>query len=448
MGYFFKRLLLFLPTLLLLSIFYFYLSRKAPGDPMLNTLESQQNQKNTAEEALLLNNLRKKYQLHLPLFYFSIYRKSASDSLNRIADKNIRHNLLSWAYQSGSWEKAVGFYNEIQRLMLQEALGIDRRNLLQELLKTPEVEKLNQKLKPLAKEGRFTALINAQKSLNQPPEWWNNYLLNFKWHGTDNQYHLWLSSLLKGDFGRSLIDGKSTTTKINAALQWTLILSLSALIIALLIAIPLAVYTSQAPNSALSRWLNIILLSLYSIPNFWMATLLIVFFSGGDYLNWFPAYGSGIIEEDLSFWSKMQIRISHLFLPVFCLTYPSLAYLYKQMKNAMEQELSKTYIQTAFSKGVSRRQILRKHAFKNASLPLITILGKAFPAIVSGSFIVEYIFSIQGMGKLSIESFLTRDYPVIFGVLMLISLLTLFGSWLADIFYQKADPRITIGGKP
>lgn len=269
--------------------------------------------------------------------------------------------------------------------------------------------------------------------------------MQFNWYGFNNQYHRWIGNVFTGNLGISYLDGKAVNTKIGQAVYWTLLISSLSLLIALIIAIPLAVYSAYFPNALWSKTIQLLFLGLYSIPNFWLATLLIIFLAGGDYFSIFPAYGPGLINENDGFLRILQIRFNHLFLPVICVTYSSLAYLFKQVKNSMQKELSQAYVQAAFARGLSIHQVLWKHAFKNASLPLITLLGKTLPALFSGSFIIEYIFSIQGMGKLTIDSFFARDYPVIFGILMLVSLLTLLGAWLADIFYQKVDPKIQIG---
>lgn len=449
MLYFLKRLLLFIPTLLILSLLFFYLSKVSAGDPMLNKIEKHNDASfDTKEELKAHKKLRKKNGLDLADFYFSVYRKTSSDTIQRIENEKIRINIISWSYEITSWEKVNELHKRLKAILSDQSVPIPFKKQLYEQLGNASLSELKDFLatENVNKPASLVSLFSDLK-MNEEKGWWNNYLLKFKWHGKNNQYHRWLSSLLIGDLGTSYIDGRTVSSKIGEAIQWTLTLSISALILALLFAIPLASYTALNPESVFSKTLSFILLGLYSIPNFWLATLLIIFLAGGEYLSIFPSYGPGIINEDDSFFSFLQIRISHLFLPVVCISYGSLAYLYKQVNNSMRKELSSQYIQTAYSKGLQPHIVIWKHAFRNASLPLITILGRALPALISGSFIIEFIFSIQGMGKLTIESFFARDYPVIFGILMIASALTLLGAWLADIFYQYADPRISIGTK-
>jgi len=447
MSYFLKRLFLFIPTLLILSVFFFYLSRMAPGDPILNKIEANEFQESTEKELEQLRQIKRKYGLDLPLFYFSVHRKTSTDTLSRIPNQAVRETLLSWAYFAGSWEKVNRLYQSIEYSLKSNRTSKEEKKYMQEILRTQRPVEFPPVPPSMADNPSFSNFLKSLQAIRKPKKRLNNFLLSFKWHGLKNQYHQWLWSILQGDFGRSLIDGRKSSTKIKEALKWTLTLSFSALFLALLIAIPAAIYNSLHPKSCYSRILNFSLLGLYSVPNFWLATILIIYLTGGDYLRWFPSYGLGQVESGSSIFEIIVLRVSHLFLPVICITYPSLAYLYKQMKNSMQRELDAPYIRTARSKGLSTNKVAWKHAFKNAGLPLITLVGKALPALVSGSFIIEYIFSIQGMGKLSIDSFLSRDYPVIFGVLMLISMVTLIGSWLTDVFYQKIDPRISVGGK-
>jgi peptide/nickel transport system permease protein len=183
---------------------------------------------------------------------------------------------------------------------------------------------------------------------------------------------------------------------------------------------------------------------LNSLPVFWIATLLITFLTNDEYgMDWFPTYGLGEINDQMGWIEVLGIRISHLILPVFCLTYGGLAYLSRQMRGGMLHVLDLDFVTTARAKGHSEFGIVWKHAFKNALLPIITIFSSLFPSLIAGSFIVEFIFSIQGMGKITLEAFTSRDYPMIYTVMMLTAILTLVGNLLADILYAQVDPRIS-----
>jgi peptide/nickel transport system permease protein len=256
-----------------------------------------------------------------------------------------------------------------------------------------------------------------------------------------------LSGLLQGDFGKSLVDATSVNEKVNNAIYWTLLLSILSLLITFSIAVPAAFYSSFNPESILCKILDKLFFLFYAIPNFWIATLLILFFASGDYLNWFPTYGLGFVQDDYTTLQIIGLRIKHLTLPLIALSYGSIAFVYKQLKNSIQQELQKDYIITAKAKGLSTSAIMWGQLFKNASFPLITMLGGIIPALFSGSFIVEYIFAIPGMGKLSIDSILSRDFSTIYILLLIATFFSMVGLLIADVLYHFADPRVQLSSE-
>ncbi|MBL4707785.1 MAG: ABC transporter permease [Flavobacteriales bacterium] len=149
--------------------------------------------------------------------------------------------------------------------------------------------------------------------------------------------------------------------------------------------------------------------------------------------------------NDSSNWREiLSVRSSHIVLPIITLSYGSIAFIYQQLKSSIQQQLTQDYILTAKAKGLSTHNIKWRQLFKNVSFPLITILGNLLPALISGSFIVEYIFSIPGMGKLSVDAFMSRDFGMVYAVLMLSSFLGMFGILLTDLLYYKLDPRVQL----
>jgi len=171
--------------------------------------------------------------------------------------------------------------------------------------------------------------------------------------------------------------------------------------------------------------------------------MLIVFLGGGDFFDIFPVFGlASIGAEKLSFWARFWDTAWHLVLPVFCMTYGSLAVLSRYMRTAMLEVIRQDYITTARAKGLSENVVIFKHALRNSLIPIITLLAQILPATIGGSIIIETIFSIPGMGKLVFEAILARDYPVIMGELTIVAFLTLLGILVADILYSVVDPRI------
>ncbi|MEM9848821.1 MAG: ABC transporter permease, partial [Bacteroidota bacterium] len=172
----------------------------------------------------------------------------------------------------------------------------------------------------------------------------------------------------------------------------------------------------------------------------------IVFFTTPQYgMDIFPSIGLGSSSmEDDPFWTVFFERAGHLILPIFCVTYAALAFITRQMRAAMITVLSQDYIRTARAKGLNERKVIWKHAFRNALFPLITLLGSLFPSLIAGSVILEIIFNISGMGSLIFDAIFAQDWPVVYSVLMIGTMLTMLGILLADLLYAWVDPRIRL----
>jgi peptide/nickel transport system permease protein len=186
---------------------------------------------------------------------------------------------------------------------------------------------------------------------------------------------------------------------------------------------------------------TVIVFILYAVPGFWLALILLSFF--GVTLDWLPV--SGIKSIDFEYFTNLQkfIDVSkHLILPVLVASIGGLAGISRYMRQSMLNALSQDYIRTARAKGLSEKAVIFNHAFKNAILPIITILGLSIPGLISGSVIFESVFNIPGMGRLMVDAVFARDYNVIMCELVLSALLTLVGNLIADVAYAYVDPRI------
>ncbi len=261
------------------------------------------------------------------------------------------------------------------------------------------------------------------------------------------RYGIWLKQIVTLDFGNSYKDHRPVMDKVWEALPITIQINLLSIFFSYLIAIPIGVYSAVRQDSFGDRVSTVFLFILYSLPTFWVATLMIVYLGGGDYLNLFPIYGISSFQADqwpLSRW--LADRIWHLVLPVACLTYGGLASLSRYMRAGMLEVIRQDYILTARAKGLSEKMVIFKHAFRNSVIPIVTFLAFLLPAMIGGSVIVESIFSIPGMGKLGFEAVLSRDYPVIMAIATISAILTLVGMLLSDILYVLVDPRISFEG--
>ncbi len=258
------------------------------------------------------------------------------------------------------------------------------------------------------------------------------------WNGSDNQYHLWVSGILRGDWGLSWTDGQEVWTKISKSLPWTLFMSVVALILSFSIGIPLGVYSSSGKKMNLKKSVEYFSLAFYSIPVFWLATLLIVYFTTDDYGSWtnvFPSIG-------ISPGANVLGSLDKLILPVFCLIIHSFSLVLIHMRSSMDNQVVRPYYLTALTKGLSSKSATWHHAFRNACLPVISIFVASIPGLIAGSVVIEVIFNIPGMGRLIYDSILSADWNVVYAILMLIGLITVVSNLMGDLIYTWVDPRI------
>ena len=268
-----------------------------------------------------------------------------------------------------------------------------------------------------------------------------------KLYGLDKPLHVqylsWLRRIVAFDFGRSYVDDRKVSEKIAACLPITLLINISSMILILGIGIPLGVLSAVKRGSLLDKATTVITFIGFSVPEFWLALLLMSFFSIN--LGWLPI--SGIKSLDFEYYSlagKILDVAKHLILPVSIAAFGSLAGISRYMRTSMIGVIHQDYIRTARAKGLSESKVIYKHAFKNAIMPVITILGLSIPGLIGGSVIFESIFAIPGMGRLFYGSVMARDYPTIMGILAIGAILTLLGNLLADIAYSYVDPRIRV----
>lgn len=281
------------------------------------------------------------------------------------------------------------------------------------------------------------ASLEARKKLNEI------YGLDKPLH---EQYFSWLRKLVTLDLGDSMSqDPRPVWDKIKERLPLTVGMNVVALFITLIIAIPIGVKSAARPGSFFDRTSTVIVFLGFAMPGFWLALLLMLLF--GIYWPILPISGLTSLDfENMNFLGKTVDLAKHLILPVFISVFGALAGMSRYMRSSMLEVMLQDYILTARAKGLSERTVLFKHAFRNALLPVITLLGLSVPGLIGGSVILESIFSLPGLGQLFYQSVMARDYTLIMGSLVLGTFLTLLGNILADLAYTIADPRISLGG--
>ena len=246
------------------------------------------------------------------------------------------------------------------------------------------------------------------------------------------------------DLGSSIRYGRPVLEIIKERVPYSLILSVLSLLLAYFISVPLGILAAVKQNQFADRGIGIFLFILYSLPSFFVATIVQAYLTAAKGVDWFPV--SGWRSEDAmstTLWDGTLDVIWHLVLPVGCLTYGALAVLSRYARTGLLDVIRSDYIRTARAKGLSEFLVIGKHAVRNGMIPILTLLGTTLPFLISGSIVIEYIFVIDGMGKLMYDAILFRDYNIIMGVLLISSILTLIGILLSDISYALVDPRIS-----
>ncbi len=252
----------------------------------------------------------------------------------------------------------------------------------------------------------------------------------------------WLGKLATFDLGRSFNHRKPVLSLIGERAGPTLLLSLTSLFLGYVLSGPLGLYSVVRANKLDERIVSTILYMLYSLPSFVAALALLYIFY--QRLGWLPLRNMFSENHDkLSSWGKIGDVIYHMVLPVTCYTYGGLAYYSRFIRSNMQEVIRQDYIRTARAKGVHPLKVIVVHAFRNSMIPMVTQLGLTLPTLLSGAVILEQIFTWPGMGRLFFESIGNRDYPVIMGLTLIFSFMTLAGQLLADVLYAMVDPRIS-----
>ncbi len=457
--YFLKRILLIFPTLFGISIITFIIIKLAPGDPTAFKMGNQQSgmsaDQNMAKQ--VIEQTREIYGLDKPLMLnFTIYNyednwakvqaylKAGNPTSGRQFD-----DIIEPLKQAD--EVAVPFFVEL----LESGTLTDAERLV-----VLDILTIKQKLS-------ISSLMSMDKQLEYVQSWWyggtdtsgvsrkaaqNSYqfsgLQKFKMVFTEAQYPRWLVRMMMLDFGNSIKDNRPVWDHIKESVPVSMIFTLISFILAYLIAIPLGIYSATHQYTTGDKVTTVILFILYSLPNFWVATMAIVFFGGGDFLDVFPVSGlHSVGAENMGTWEYLLDLAHHVALPLIIWTYGSFSALSRYMRGSMLEVIRQDYIRTARAKGLSERVVTYKHALRNSLIPIITMLANLLPLAISGSIIIESIFSIPGMGQLSFNAVLFRDYPIIMAVTTISAMLTLFGILLSDLLYAFVDPRITFEEK-
>ena len=268
-----------------------------------------------------------------------------------------------------------------------------------------------------------------------------------RYYGFDKPVHIryanWLWNVVRLDLGNSYVYQDPVWDIIKARFPISLTLGLTGFLLSYLVCVPLGVMKAVKHGSKFDLVSSVLVFLGYAAPGWALGTALLVLFGGGSFWNVFPLGGFRSDNwEYLTFAQKIADQAEHMFLPVVCYMLGSFATLTILTKNSLMENMSQDYVRTAFAKGLTKRRVIFVHALRNSLIPLATGLGSVFSLILAGSFLIERVFNIDGMGYLGYTSILQRDYPVALGILVVSSLLMLIGNILSDMIYAAVDPRI------
>jgi peptide/nickel transport system permease protein len=487
LKYIAKRILLFIPTLVIITIIGFFISVNAPGDPVESMMSAAGTTGEMGGQSLGQLQQKKywkqKLGLDLPVFYFSLEKYSYPDTLYRIYDKNEREALSRLLDEHGNWQQ-ISDYSRKLSLFYNNLITFDpsspdlkeeEKNLVNENFNTIKFETLSLRsswqepvifsrmntIDRLVKSNPLMHVLEVQlgevkaayDQIKQKETKWKSYLPAVYFYG-NNQYHRWLfgdggvysKGILRGDFGTSYQTKDAVSKTIFDRIGWSLFFTIVSVIIAYLVSIPIGVKAARHRGGRFDRVSSVVLFGLYSLPNFFVAILLLMLFANPDVFDILPASGVKPSEgypEDANIFQKIWLTLPHLVIPMICYSYSSFAFLSRIMRGSLIENIGLDYVRTARAKGLAESAVVWKHAFRNSLLPIITICSAVFPAAVGGSVILETIFTIPGMGLEAFNAIASQNYPMIIAVLTLTSVLTLIGYLVSDILYAAADPRIT-----
>jgi len=255
------------------------------------------------------------------------------------------------------------------------------------------------------------------------------------------RYLTWLGRLLlKGDFGKSRMFAVPVTDLLLERVPNTLVLSVSALLLGLLLSIPIGIYSAVRQYSVMDYVATVLAFLGRSMPGFWFALMMIMFFS--IYLDWLPVTGVQTMGANLTGWPMFKDRFLHALLPVVTMGILQVSGWVRYTRSSFLEVLNEDYLRTARAKGLSERVVIFKHAFRNALIPIVTILALDIPGLFGGAMVFETIFSWPGVGRLMYDAIMNKDFNLALCALVMISFLTIAASLLGDIFYAVVDPRI------
>ena len=445
-----------IPTIGLILILAFILQSYSSKDEVasLVELEGERGYSSRASYMKTYKSYAQNMGYDRPMFYFSLlpdYMPAYIDHIMPRSRKNSVRKLLKETKDTGGIMSLSQKINDLLFKRDKDIVDIGLKKILTKI----EITESLQDLKSLglqlegylenenARDQKLEEVSGIINSLKYSNAW---VFPKIVWFGSHNRFHMWLSKGFNFGGGVSLIDGTSAKAKVYKALKWTLAMSIITLILIAIGSLLLSLLQVHYRDSFFDKFITTKLYALYAMPMFWIATIMVVFFTTSEYGSWtniFPSVGiKRSYGEDISFLSQLSNNISRLILPVLLLSLHSLAYFTKQLKEEMIATLKAPFVIAARARGLNEIQILRNHVLPNSMISYITLISGGLASLFTGSVVIEVIFNIPGLGRLLLDSMNNNDWPVIFLILILVSISTMLGFLLGDIMLAYQSPQI------
>ena len=419
--YFFRRILLVIPTFIGSTILVFTILQLAPGGPLEKTIQELQSGGQMGGEAGLASS---------SISTGTVLPESAMRELKRFYgfDKPIWQRYLSWL---GIWPRGIKHRN----FTLEPGENKIEKRVGKRDGKIWKVDIILNNGKPVVyeKDGKISSIWQSKID---------------KESGGTKQCVVFqeeFSGILTGNLGKSYTYSKPVTEVMKPRFRISLFFGLIGYFLTYLVCIPLGIRKALNHGSTFDFASSVLIFVAYSIPGWALGGILLVLLGGGSFWDIFPLGG---FHAPTEIWEKMTLiekiinQIHHAILPIIAWFIASFATLTVLMKNSLLENLSQDYIRTAFAKGISEKRVVWLHAFRNSLIPIASGIGHIIAVVIMGSYFIERVFNINGFGMMAMRAILDRDYPIIMGFLVIVVLLRLLANIISDIALATVDPRI------
>jgi peptide/nickel transport system permease protein len=473
-----RRFVSLIVSLIIISVAAFLLLQLTPGDPLLRISFSSTNQSGNrmvpGDE--VYNEIYNSYGFNLPVFYISFTNLAIPDSFKYLPDPTFRNQIISLSKKSGNPKLSYKLGNEIKELNknanLQLNLSVEQHFKLINHVAKLKIQNSPTEILYLVNEfnefgyhenyiKHFQTIKQVSSAINNDKSGWKQFVPVVTFNAK-NQFHYWMfgknnsngtatKGVLEGNFGLSWINNQEVSSVLKRPFLISLILAVFISLFSFGLSIPVAGFLVLNKNKKWVGYANDFLIFMYSIPLFWIGILFLYCFASPYFFNWFPSSGIlpiGGFDQNITLIEKVASVIYHLVLPFVSLFIGGFVFFTRVLQSTLLQQLEMDYITTEKSFGHSQRRIIFKYAMRNAITPTVAFIFVAFPAMLSGSVLIENIYSIPGMGSLLVRSIQNQDFPVLVSYFLLIGFITTISFFFLDVIMRFVDPRTKnkIGG--